>query len=92
MARLMIVLSREEVEEFIPYRLVCETMDGSVWNTFRRRREWSVQFTESERASCRRLYSLAHRWYLKSGVPDEVTMSMNTYDLWQRLGRFCGEL
>lgn len=92
MARLMMVLDREEVEKFIPYQLVCEVMGSAVWSTSRRRREWAVEFTEGEREACRRLYNMAYKWYLKSGVPDEVTMSIHTYSLWQRLGAFCGRL
>ena len=92
MAKLMIVLSREEVQKDIDYPVICETREGSRWDTMIRRRRWKEEFTDSERESCTRLFRFAHAWYLKTGVPEEVTMSLNTYSLWQRLAVFCASL
>lgn len=92
MARIMYVLTRDEVETGIAYRLVCETMCGAVWETGKRRRRWSEEFTESERRACYKLRALAHTWYLRTGVPDEVTMAASTLALWKKLEAFCASL
>lgn len=89
MAEFMIEFTRDEVERLIPYRIVCETRESSVWDTMRRRRNWIAWFSDSEREACKRLFSQAHTWYLVKEVPDDVTMSSKTFDLWQKLGEFC---
>ena len=92
MARLMISLSREEIQQETAYPLICQTMCGAAWNTGKRRRRWVAEFTEAERKACYKLKSQAHRWYLSSGVPDEVTMSLSTLGLWKKLADFCASL
>lgn len=92
MASIMIVMSREDVYQNIPYMLVCETMCGSRWNTGKRRRAWAQQFTESERALCNKLGRQARIWALSKGVPEKVSMSMHTYEMWSRLASFCAAL
>ena len=92
MAKMMIVLSRDEVMQSINYPLICTTMSSAVWETGRRRRLWAEAFTESERRACYELRNKAHSWYLKKGVPDEVTMALSTLGLWQRLAAFCASL
>ena len=92
MARIMLVLTADEVREQIPYALICETMCGVRWDTGRRRRAWVATFTEEERKACSRLRNQAHRWHLTTGVPDEVTMSTSTYKLWGKLGEFCASI
>ena len=87
--RMMLVLDREEVQREIPYALICETRFGATWDTGRRRRMWKELFTQGEREAAYRLFSLAHRWYLVKGVPDEVKMTPETLRLWQKLGMFC---
>lgn len=92
MAKIMLVLSREEVQQDIAYPLICETMCGAAWQTGRRRKRWAAEFTESERDACSKLKTLAYKWYLTTGVPDEVTMSMKTFDLWKKLEAFCASI
>lgn len=92
MAKMMLVLTREEIEQSIPYQFIAETMGGSVWQTGRRRRRWVEEFTESERHACTKLRNQAIKWYLHTGVPDEVTMALSTYSLWCRLAAFCASL
>ena len=92
MASLEVVLERNEVQQFIPYELICMTRYGATWGTGKRRRRWLKEFTEEERDAAGRLFSKAHDWALSRGVPDTVRMSMKTYDLWQKLGYFCATL
>lgn len=89
---MMLVLSREEVRQQIPYAVICETREGSAWNTGRRRRLWVDMFTRTERDAAARLFKMAHRWYLTTGVPDKVTMALSTMRLWQKLGEFCAAI
>lgn len=92
MAKIMLVLSREEVLGSIAYPLICETMCGAAWQTGKRRRRWAAEFTEAERDACSKLKAQAYKWHLTTGVPDEVTMSMKTYDLWKKLEAFCASI
>lgn len=89
---MMLVLSREDVHKDIPYGVICETRESSRWDTGRRRRLWKELFTEKEREAATRLFGLAHRWYLTSGVPDEVKMTLSTLTLWTKLGAFCASI
>lgn len=92
MAKLEIILTADEVRENIPYMLICETKESSVWYTGRRRRRWNLEFSEAERKAASRLFSLAYRWSLRTGVPDEVRMSLSTYTLWGKLAAFCASI
>lgn len=92
MAKLEVILDQEEVHQHIAYRLIYETMSCSVWSTGRRRRRWREEFTEAERDTCSRLKAQAYRWFLVTGVPDEVRMSLATYTLWKKLEAFCASL
>ena len=90
--KLYISLNHDEIQEQIPYAIVAETMSRSVWNTGKSKRLMKEQFTESEIEAIYRLHKQAYSWYLVKGVPDEVKMTLNTYELWQRLANFCCEL
>ena len=92
MARLMIVLERDEIQEQLPYSLICMTREGSVWNTMHRKRRWKFEFTDSEKEAATKIFRQARSWTLVTGVPDEVTMSTKTYQLWQKLGSFCASI
>ena len=87
--KLYISLNRDEIQEKIPYAVVAETMSGAYWNTGKRKRLMKQYFTESEIEAIYRLHKQAHSWYLVKGVPDEVKMTLYTYELWQRLASFC---
>lgn len=92
MARLMIVLERDEIQEQLPYSLICMTREGSVWNTMHRKHRWKFEFTDAEKEAATKIFRMAHTWTLVKGVPDEVTMSTKTYQLWQKLGSFCASI
>lgn len=86
-------LSPEEVREQIPYEVVCETMEGSRWNTYRRKRMFKELFTEREQQKAYELRPVAHRWYLTTGIPiGGVSMTKDTYLFWQKLGEFCASI
>ena len=87
--KLYISLNHDEIQERIPYAVVAETMSGAYWNTGKRKRLMKQYFTESEIEAIYRLHKQAHSWYLVKGVPDEVKMTLNTYELWHKLANFC---
>lgn len=87
-----LILNHDEVNEQIPYAVICETMGGARWNTSKRKRLMKQHFTESEIEATCRLYKQAYDWYLRKGVPDEVKMTVQTYALWHKLANFCYEI
>ena len=92
MAKLLMVLSHDEVQRNIPYGLVCETHNSAQWNTGRRRRAWEKTFSEPERKAASKLFRQADTWALVRGVPERIRMSVGTFALWQKLGEFCAAL
>jgi hypothetical protein len=90
--RVLLEFTRDEINAEIPYALICETRYGSRWNTGSVRRRWLSSFTEEERKTASKLFAQSHMWYLKTGVPDTVCMSKKTWDLWHKLGEFCGSI
>ena len=91
--KLYIHLSHDEIQREIPYMIVAETTSRSIWNTGRRRRMMKVVFSPSEVEKIHKMSAQAKRWALTTGVPqDGVKMSLNTYNLWEKLGNFCGGL
>lgn len=87
-----IALNREEIQERIPYAIVAETMSSAIWNTGKRKRLAKEFFTDAEMDAIYRLHKQAYAWHLRTGVPDEVKMTVKTYCLWQKLATFCCEL
>ncbi len=85
-------LSQEEVHREIPYAVICETRYGSRWDTSRRRRRWTAEFTEAERRAASELFPKAHNYYVGRGVPERVKMKPGTLRLWQKLGDFCASI
>ena len=92
MAKIMLVMTHEEVDTNIAYSLICFSRYGSAWDTGRRRRAWLADFSESEREAAGRLFRMAHNWTVGRGVPDTVQMSRKTFHLWQKLGDFCASI
>lgn len=87
--KLYISLNHDEIRSQIPYSVVAETMGSVRWNTGKRKRLMKQYFTESEIEAIYRLHKQAYSWYLVKGVPNEVKMTLHTYELWQRLANFC---
>ena len=88
-----LVFSASEINDRIPYALICQTRYGARWNTAKRKRLWVEMFTEAERnAANTRLFRQAYGWHLGKGVPEEVRMCTSTYMLYKKLGEFCAML
>ena len=90
--RMYLEMERDEIEEKLPYGVICEAKGGSLWNTMRRRRRWTKEFSEKEREAASEIFRKAHSWMLVKGTPDKVRMTLSTYGLWQKLGEFCASI
>lgn len=82
----------DEIRKEIPFPIVAETMSSAIWNTGRRKRLMKERFTPSEIEATYRLHKQAREWYLYKGVPSEISMTIKTYNLWQKLANFCSEI
>lgn len=85
----IITFSSDEVNQKIPYALICQVRYGSMWNVSKNQREYEKKFTEEEREEAETIFRQAHKWYTTSGVPNQVSMLMRTFVLWLKLGEFC---
>lgn len=88
----MISLSRDEIQKMLPYAIICQTRYGARWCSAARKRRWMAEFTEKERTAASTIFSKAESMYLKKGVPDDITMSTATFQLWLKIGNFCASL
>ena len=87
-----LVLDRDEINQRIPYAVVCEGMSSSRWNTGKRKQLMKQRFTETEIDAIYRMHKQARSWYLVKGVPDELRIMPHTLALWQKLAAFCCEI
>lgn len=87
-----LVLTREQVERDIPYKMVCEARNSSRWDAFTRKRRWAAEFTSAETTAATTLFRQAQNWTLGKGVPASVRMTETMFDLWKKLGDFCASL
>lgn len=88
----LLVFTKKEIQTFLPYALLCETREGSKWNTMHRKRRWEKEFTSAERKAASTIFEKAHAWYLTTGLPEAVKMTPETYSLWQKLENFCASI
>ena len=91
-AEIVVVMDRDEIVEHIPYAMICETREGAKWCGRKLKERYEAEFTKEERAEASALFLLAHRWHLKTGVPDVVRMKASTMALWLRLAEFCSKV
>lgn len=90
--RMMVEFNRDDIQKRLPYMLLCETHSSSRWQTGRRKRLYLEQFTEQERKAADRIFAQARHWAMVTGAPENVTMSIRTAELWEKLAQFCAEL
>ena len=84
-----VVLEHDEVNSVLNYRLIAECIGSSSWNSGKISREKDRNFTPSEISMIRNVYQKAHKWYLVTGVPNKVTMTLKEFNLWKKLEDFC---
>ena len=83
------IFRREEVNNHLHYRLIVESMGSSRWDTGTNKRKLIQQFTDEEIAGIQGIYRRCFKWYTRIGVPDEVSLSAETYQLWLKLKNYC---
>ena len=84
-----VVLERDAVSSILNYQLIAACIGSSSWNNGKISREKNRAFTPSEISLIRKVYQKAHKWYLVTGVPNEVTMTLTEFNLWKKLKDFC---
>ena len=84
-----VVLEHDEVNSVLNYRLIAECIGSVAWNSGKISREKDKTFTPSEISMIRNVYQKAHKWYLVTGVPNKVTMTLKEFNLWKKLEDFC---
>lgn len=84
-----VVLEHDEVNSVLNYRLIAECIGSVAWNSRKISREKDKTFTPSEISMIRNVYQKAHKWYLVTGVPNKVTMTLKEFNLWKKLEDFC---
>lgn len=82
------ILSRKDVEENIPYKMICSTRYGSIWDTMRRKKKWSTEFSITEQEVAEELFRQMQRWYMK-GIPNNVRIEYLTLELLDKIAEFC---
>ena len=89
--RMMLKLNEEDIKK-LPYQMIAETASRSIWNTGKRKRLWAETFNKNERDACNAIIRQAKKWMFQTGTPDELVMSLKTYELWHTLALFCVEM
>lgn len=82
------VLSGEEIEENIPYSIICMTRCSGVWNTMKRKLRWNNEFSTDEQKASEEIFKQAYNWFMK-GVPNKTRMDFATFELWNKIAEFC---
>ncbi len=57
-------------------------------DNFKAKRLWQSEFTEPERKKIGELYRKCYAWYLRTGYPPAIQMSLKTYDLLVRAANY----
>lgn len=84
-----ITLTRDEIQNSIPYPVIAEVVCGSRWDTGRTKRLLKEEFSEEEMAKIKPMYAQARKWHLVTGVPEEIQIKATELFLWQKLAAFC---
>lgn len=84
-----VILEHDEVNDILHYQLIASCIGSSSWNTGKINREKEKIFSPSELEMIKKIYNKAHKWYLITGVPNEISMSIEEFNLWKKLKDFC---
>ena len=90
--KMEVVFSKEEIPDIIPYQMIWATRYSSIWNTMRRKRRWTEEFSSYERERANAMCRQTYNWMCTTGLPETIKMSCGTLDLWLRLAEFCASL
>lgn len=85
------VFSGEYFKSQVAYPVIVEAWDRLKGSGSKRRR-YQAEFTEAERKLISSYYRKFYRWYLVTGTPDKVMLSLDTLNLLQRAVNFFAEV
>lgn len=89
--KLMVTYTDEEAQERVKHwQVIVEMWDRKSYG--KGRRLYHAAFNESERAAIASQYSKLYQWFMMRGIPQEVTVSINTGALLDRATNFFGTL
>ena len=86
--KLITVFEKEELKA-LQSGVVVEMWDRII-GTGSGKRKFCAAFTEKERAKIRLYYIVFYRWHMQTGVPEQHSMSIDTYNLMKRACNFFG--
>lgn len=89
--RVILMLTREQVEQDIPYKTICAAKNSPLWDSYTCANRWSKEFSGAETTDAEVLFKQADKW-MQNGIPATVRMSEAAFDLWLKLGAFCSSL
>jgi hypothetical protein len=87
---LAIKLSRDEINDQIPYPVIVECWEKKA--TGPGKRKYYAEFNEKERMSIGMYYPKFRKWYLVTGVPDSCTFLAKNLPVLQKAGNFFANL
>lgn len=81
--------NREEIQRHLCYQLITESIGGTRWDTGTNKRKLHQEFTDEEIFDIQKIYKKCFKWYTHIGIPDEITLSIEMYNLWMKLKQYC---
>lgn len=87
-----LILTKEEINQSIPYNMICQTRYGSIWDTMRRKLRWNAEFSDDEKSKAEKIFRQTHNWSVGNGIPDTVRMHLSEIKLWNKIEMFCMSL
>lgn len=86
--RLQLVISSDKFRQLVSYPVIVEQWLKK--NGGRVRRSWLAEFSEEERNLIGKYQAKFYRWYLVTGPPAQVSMTVATLGVLQRAANFFG--
>lgn len=86
MSKLFRLLTAFSGEVAKHWYVIVETYDHK--NYGKGKRSYLSQFTEAERKTISEWYPKLYGWYLRTGCPEQIIMSIKTYDLLNQAANF----
>ena len=88
-----IVCQLDKLEtERLPYRLIAETTQRSVWGTGRRKRMFEAEFSKDEQIICAAIIRKSIIWSRVTGTArNGYDVSLREIGTWYKLANFCSQ-
>lgn len=86
-----VVILVDELNSILSYMFIAESTHCSKFKTSKVQRKLAEKFTPDEVIMIGKISVKSNKWYLKSLPQEDVVMSMDEYNLWNKLIKFCYE-